>query len=190
MIEIKHKNAGNVLKVVDADSLSGADLYGADLYGADLRGADLSGAYLYGADLSGADLSGANLYQADLYKADLTGANLHGANLYQANLSEADLSGADLRGATLPDNTKFEKYLAESVPALLTAGGKTLTEVLSTGCWKCHSWENCPMHAAFGISSVQGAPEPLRERVELFVTLFDARALPEPSISRNIEAHE
>ena len=73
MIEIKRKD-GAVIKTIDADSLSGANLSwadlreanlsGADLCGADLREADLSGAYLCGADLRGADLSQCEQYVA------------------------------------------------------------------------------------------------------------------------------
>ena len=36
MIEIKHRLTKNVLKVVDSNTLRGADLRGANLYGADL----------------------------------------------------------------------------------------------------------------------------------------------------------
>ena len=69
MIEIKHKETGEVLHTVGSDTLRGADLRGVDL--------------------RGADLLRANLYEADLYEADLHGANLHGANLLRANLRGA-----------------------------------------------------------------------------------------------------
>ena len=92
MIEIKSRT-GDVLHVVEAGSLVGADL----------RGAKLRGADLIGADLRGANLRGANLYGADLRGANLRGADLRGANLYRADLHGADLSGADLRGANLGD---------------------------------------------------------------------------------------
>jgi uncharacterized protein YjbI with pentapeptide repeats len=84
MIKIKHKITGEVLKVVEADNLSYADLRDADLSYADLRGADLRGADLSYANLRGADLSFANLRDADLS---------------HANLSHADLTYADLRDA-------------------------------------------------------------------------------------------
>ena len=110
-IEIKSRFTGEVLRVVDAADLRGANLYGADLrranlYGADLYDADLRGADLYGADLRranlrDADLRGANLYGADLYDADLRGADLYDADLRDADLRGADLYGADLRGADL-----------------------------------------------------------------------------------------
>ncbi|MCP4597023.1 pentapeptide repeat-containing protein [Neptuniibacter sp.] len=86
MIEIKDFS-GNVLKVVDADTL-----YGANLYGASLNRANLDGASLYGASLN----------RASLNRASLDGANLYGANLYGANLNGASLNGANLYGARLP----------------------------------------------------------------------------------------
>ena len=110
MTEIKNKH-GAVLRTVDADTLSWADLRWADLSGANLSGADLSGANLRGAILSGANLSGANLTGAilnwanltggNLRGADLSGANLNGEDLSWANLCEAILSGANLREANL-----------------------------------------------------------------------------------------
>jgi uncharacterized protein YjbI with pentapeptide repeats len=99
MIEIRHRFSGDVIQVIDADSLQGAYLGAIDLRRADLSGADLSGAYLGGADLRWADLSGANLSRADLSEADLSEANLRGADLRGANLSGADLRGVDLRRA-------------------------------------------------------------------------------------------
>ncbi len=77
MIDIKHRHTDEILRSVDADTLSGANLRGADLRGANLRGADLRGANLRGANLRGADLGG-----ADLRGANLRGANLGGAKGY------------------------------------------------------------------------------------------------------------
>ena len=55
-IEIKHRDTGAVLRTVDADTLSKADLREADLRGADLTMANLTRADLYGADLRGATI--------------------------------------------------------------------------------------------------------------------------------------
>jgi hypothetical protein len=146
----------------------------------------LRGAYLSGADLRGADLSDANLSGADLRGADLSGANLRGAYLGDADLSGANLSGAYLRDAknvgdfTMSDGLRFSEYLRDVVPALLTAGGKTLEEVVGSGAWKCHSWENCPMAAAFGIDSADKGPPLLRGRIKEFVQFFDAGMIPNP----------
>ena len=63
MFEIKHKDTGDVLVAIDADSLAGADLSEMDLRGADMSGLDMKGANFLHSDLSGADLSKANLEQ-------------------------------------------------------------------------------------------------------------------------------
>ena len=177
----------------------------ANLRGANLRGADLSGANLSGADLSGANLSGANLIGANLSYANLSGANLSGANLSYASLSYASLSGANLRGANLrganlrgvnlrgvkglsdesvvaPGNVTLGEFKRDIVPALLTAGGKTMADVLSTNCWECHSWYNCPMHAAFGVQSTSDVPPLWRAHAILFVSLFDGGHIPQPEV--------
>jgi hypothetical protein len=167
---------------LDADlsraDLSRADLSGANLLGADLLGADLSGADFSGANLSRADLSRAYLLDADLSGADLSGADLSGANLSGANLSGANLSGANLSGAYLSDGMKWEKYLSELVPALCTAGGKTLEEVAAA--WDCHSWQNCPMAVAFDVHYLEDVPVLYRREAEFFVMLFDAKIIPNP----------
>lgn len=99
MIEIKHKDTGEVLLRVDADTLQGANLRGANLEGADLRNANLGRAHLLDADLSFADLTGAHLIQANMQRARLLGASLIGAEVGDAELQDADLLGADLTGA-------------------------------------------------------------------------------------------
>jgi pentapeptide repeat protein len=79
MIVIRHKETGEPLLEVAADTLAGADLEGAMLLCADLKGADLRGAHLRVVDLCQADLRGATLDEADLRDADATLANLVGA---------------------------------------------------------------------------------------------------------------
>ncbi len=110
-VEIKHKFTGEVLRLVEAKTLVGANLAGAALDMADLARADLRGANLQGAELSAADLSGSILKRADLSSANLAGANLEGstliaavltgANLAAANLAGCDLTGCDLAGTRL-----------------------------------------------------------------------------------------
>jgi uncharacterized protein YjbI with pentapeptide repeats len=168
-----------------------ADLAGADLreHAVALRGADLSGAYLsranlrganlYGANLSDADLGYANLRGADLRYADLRGANLGDADLRYADLRYADLRGANLSEAIMPGSYTFEVYKSEVVPALLTAGGKTLEEVVGAS-WACHSWTNCPMAVAFDVNGIDEIPPLHRENARLFVQLFDAGLIPNP----------
>ena len=158
--------------------LSGAGLKWANLRQADLTGADLSGANLTGADLRGADLTGAYMLYTNLYGANLTRANLTGANLTGADLRATNLSDANLTGATLPNGETFEYFVEHTVPRLLTAGGKPLEEVASSGNWDCHSWDNCPIAVAFGASSTSGVPEEYREAAGLFIALFDAGLIP------------
>jgi uncharacterized protein YjbI with pentapeptide repeats len=188
--------------------LSGADLSGANLSGADLSGANLARAYLAGADLARADLAGADLAGADLSganlaraylsgaylaRADLAGADLAGANLSGANLSGADLSGAYLSGAkdipdfTMPDGLKFSQYKREVVPALLTAGGKTLDDIKQSGAWDCHDWTNCPMAHAFNVRTIEEIPPLYRARAKEFIQFFDSRLLPAPWVDESAE---
>lgn len=164
--------------------LRGADLQGADLRGAYLRGANLQNAYLYGADLLGANLSRANLEGAVLQEANLYGAyfgnaDLQRANLRGANLRDTYLRGADLRGAILPTGETWEVYLAETVPALLTAGGKELAEVARA--WDCHSWVIFPIAVAFGVRGTSEVPAEHRAAARQFDLFFDARLIPRPA---------
>jgi len=107
------------------------------------------------------------------------GANLRGANLGGANLRDA----TNVEHIRLETGETLEEYRRDVVPALLTAGGKTLAEVLDSGCWDCHEWSTCPMAVAFGIDKPESAPPLLRPRVEQFVRLFDARLLPKPTLA-------
>ena len=69
------------------------------------------------------------------------------------------------------------------VPQLLTAGGKSVAEVVASGAWDCHDWTNCPMHVALDINSEEKAPPMLRPWVVRFVQLFDAKLIPFPVVS-------
>ena len=75
MIEIRHKQSGDVLRTVQADSLVGQFF---------------EGAKLAGANLSKRDLSNTDLQRADLRDADLTGANLAGAMMAGAVIRRRD----------------------------------------------------------------------------------------------------
>ena len=116
-------------------------------------------------------------------RANLRGADLRGSNLRGSNLSGSDLSGSDLGGADLDTGETWEKYLGEVVPALLTAGGKTIKAIVAAGAWKCHSWENCPMAEAFSVRSLDDCPILLRTRVEQFVRFFDMGLIPQPEVA-------
>ncbi len=127
------------------------------------------------ANLSSADLSSANLRLANLSSADLSSADLRSANLSSANLSSADLSSA--KNFRLPTGELWSEYLTQTVPALLTAGGKSLAEVATVEHWECHGWDNCPMAAAFSVKSLDEIPILHRPRASQFVQLFDAGQL-------------
>ena len=155
-----------------------ADLRSANLRSANLRSADLRFANLRSADLRSAYLRSAYLRSADLRSADLRFAYLRSANLRSANLQSADLRSANITGEI------WQEYINEIIPTLLQAGGKTLQQVLSTNCWSCHSWENCPMAEAFNVKSLKDVPKLLKTRVEQFVLLFDLQGniIPEPKL--------
>ena len=161
--------------------VAGINLTGANLTNASLVNADLSGSDLSYADLSGSDLSGAKLTNANLSHAKLTNANLSDAKLIKTNLADAILDSMILTGSTiLPTGDTWKSYIEEVVPILLTSGGKTLVDVLDTGCWDCHRWLNCPMHAAFDANEINDIPILFRPRAEQFIQFFDARLIPQP----------
>ena len=187
--------------------MQGANLRGADLRGANLRRAHLEGANLEGANLRGADLRaanapwarlvGADLRDADLQTASLQRANLQGAYLQGVNLRGADLEGADLQGTdlegvslaranpveiTLPTGETVQEFIDEVVPVLLTAGGKTLEEIVATGAWEHHDWSNNPVAVAFDCDwpTGTGVPMLLRPRADQFFQLFNAGLIPCP----------
>ena len=110
-------------------------------------------------------------------RANLTGADLTGANLRVANLREANLTGA-----TMPLGEKWEEYLKAVVPALLMAGGHSLENVATPERWECHSWDNCPMAAAFDVNREEETPLFLRCRVREFVQLHDAGLIQRPQV--------
>ena len=172
---------GHVLYEDQADNIK-ATMEVAAKARAYLAGANLAGAYLAGANLAGAYLAGANLAGANL-----AGANLAGANLAGANLAGANLAGAYLAGAYLAENTRIDTgetwmvYLGDVVPSLLTAGGKTVEEVVASGAWDCHSWTNCPMAFAFGVHTEDEIPKLLQPRARQFIRFFDAKLIPCPS---------
>jgi hypothetical protein len=178
--KIVHWYTGAVLWEGDAETVKDA-IHAALATGANLRGANLTDANLTDANLRDANLTGANLTGANLTDANLRGANLTGANLTGANLTYAYLTGANLADAKnlrLPTGETWDEYLTETLPALLTAGGKSLESF--TEHWQCHTWDNCPMAHAFGGNSLNDVPILLRPRAEQFIQLFDAGQIPWP----------
>ena len=99
--------------------------------------------------------------------ADLRGANLRGANLW----------GADLQNAILPDGRKFEDYLLDPLAGICSEPD-AVSRALSA--WGSHTWQDCPMHAAFGWNNISDAPKDKQLLVSAFIALFDAKLLPKP----------
>ena len=175
MITIRNRFTNEVIlerETLVCANLQRANLYGANLQRADLYGADLRGAYLQRAYLEGADLYGADLYGAYLYGAYLEGADLRGADLQRANLEGANLEGADLRGATMPDGRLWEAYRADHLAGLCTTPE---IRAKAIDAWGAHSWQDCPMHAAFNVEA------PTSVAMAAWVALYDAKLLERPA---------
>lgn len=101
MIAIKHKETGEVLLDVDAESLAGHSFVGAKLSGADFASMHLQSADFHNADLRGADFSGANLEEANMQSAVISGANFDNADLSRADLTDVVAKGASFLNAKL-----------------------------------------------------------------------------------------
>jgi hypothetical protein len=118
-------------------------------------------------------------FETDSIRVALEMAVKARATLTRADLRGADLTGANLRDAVrLPTGETWLEYLTETLPALLTAGGKSLESFAQS--WECHDWDNCPMAHAFDGHSINDVPILLRPRAEQFVQFFDARLISWP----------
>jgi len=116
--------------------------------------------------------------------------SLYGAYLYGAYLKGANLEGAYLNGdTTIETGETWNQYLVEVLPALLTAGGRPISDVLMLQHWTCHSWENCPIAAAFQADGLSGVPMLLRPRAQQFIRLFDAKLIPLEVVGKGVTAH-
>lgn len=157
-------------------------------------------------DLGLASFRGASLVRATFINCDLHDTSFNNADLRAAYICECRMSPVfhktDLRGARIVSrldsrpmfsNCQFDgstditgetwaTYTQKVVPALLTAGGKTLEEVVGSGCWDCHSWDNCPLHVAFGAKELAELPLLLQARASQFLWLFDQGLIPQPAI--------
>ena len=133
-MQIKNKK-GEVLSIVEAETLQAADLrysnlYEAQLAQANLSEADLCWANLCWADLRGADLRGANLEFVNFRYADLTGADLTGASL-----RFADLSRATIEGVKLPDGVIHLKEMSTQVVIIYDR------ILVGVDCYHIEDWE-------------------------------------------------
>ena len=136
--------------------------------------------------------TGSVIFEAEIEADENTYFGIRvGLAVKKAIEARADLTDAVLTRAVLTDvknvgdfrmtdGMKFNDYKRDVVPALLTAGGKTMAEIQASNCWECHDWGNCPMHVAFGITSPDQGPPLLRARIKEFVQFFDARLIPAP----------
>lgn len=128
-MQIKNKK-GEVLSIVEAETLQAADLrysnlYEAQLAQANLSEADLCWANLCWADLRGADLRGANLEFVNFRYADLTGASLR----------FADLSRATIEGVKLPDGVIHLKEMSTQVVIIYDR------ILVGVDCYHIEDWE-------------------------------------------------
>jgi hypothetical protein len=71
------------------------------------------------------------------------------------------------------------------VPALLTAGGRSIADIVAAGAWQCNTWENCPMAEAFGVHTISSIPALLRPRAMQFIQFFDAELIPCPTEAKS-----
>jgi hypothetical protein len=154
---------------------SRASLDRARLDGASLVRARLDRARLDGASLVGARLVGARLVGASLVRARLDGARLVGASLVRARLD-----GARLDGARLPDGRTWDAYRADPLAGLCDTPEVRARAIAA---WGAHTWQDCPMHAAYGWIGINDVPEDKQIAVAAFVALFDAGLLPRPEPS-------
>jgi hypothetical protein len=200
---------GANLRGADLGGLGGANLGGANLGGANLRGAT-SEARTSEARTSEARTSEARRRseartsqartsqaprtepRARTSEARTSEARTSEARTSEARTSETRTSGANLRGAdlgddtVLPDGVVWNAYVADLVPALLTAGGKRLEDVATEAVWGCHRWGSdgealgCPIATAFNVHALSAVPVLYRAQANQFIQFFDAGLVPRP----------
>lgn len=73
--------------------------------------------------------------------------------------------------------TGLVAWFAPKIVPLLEGGGKSINEIVASGCWKCHDWTNCPLHCAYGANSIDDLPAERRADGAIFISLFDAKML-------------
>ncbi len=128
MIEIKHKDTGEVLLRLMGKSLAGRNLCRATLVGANLDNMDMSDV-----DFSRADLRLCSMIDTNLTATSLESANLKGANLHGANLTFSDLGGANLENASLIASHLDGSNLTGAILKGAHLGGALLKDVYTNG---------------------------------------------------------
>lgn len=175
-------------------TLGKANLHRVDFTGANLANADLSHARLHHANFEGANLSEVKLIGAELHHVNFSRAKLVGADLSGANFIFSDIFQSNFAGAIFSDDTVIEtadtwrEYLDSVVPALLTAGGKTVEQIVKAGAWDPSSWPpgptwvHTPVGVAFGVPDHDELPKLLWPRVVQFDWYFVNDLIPKPRI--------
>lgn len=104
---------------------------------------------------------------------------------YQSEAETVDISyREDITAVDLPNAKTVDARGCTALTALPDLpNAEYVEEVLATDCWDCHSWSNCPMHAAFGANDIAEAPKEWQSRAALFVNMFDAGMLEKPQIA-------
>lgn len=177
MIEIKNSK-GEVLLTVEEFGFHTFE--GCHLTDAQLSGLNFQSLQFAGTNFEGANLRGADFRNADMQEADFRNAHLEGANLLGADIRYAHFKGVKFGSNTImPWGETWKEYCEEVVPALLTSTGKTLKEVLDTGCWE-RSWPDGPMFTVFGIQDINEGPFLLRPRIKEFYGFFNDGVIPKP----------
>jgi uncharacterized protein YjbI with pentapeptide repeats len=133
VIEIKNKS-GDVLKTVEAESLSYSNLRYSNLSYSNLSYSNLRGSNLSYSDLSYSDLRYNNLSYSNLSYSNLRGSNLSYSDLRYSNLSGSDLSysnlsGSNLRGSNLSGSNLRYSNLREIRSDLFVVLDATKNEV-------------------------------------------------------------
>lgn len=175
---------------LDSARFNGALLRDTTFTRAHLLDTQFSLAHLENAQFDGAVIQYASFTRATLTDASFQGASVRDTSFRLANLTGANFSGVDfstltmddalMTGVQLPDGTRWDEYLTDVVPALLQVTGLKLEQVATEETWTCHNWENCPMRVVFGAKNTSEVPALYRAQAALFVTLFDARLIPQP----------
>ena len=109
------------------------------------------------------------------------------ANLRSANLSGADLRSANLSGAVMVDGRVFDEYAADHLAGICYTPE---VKAKAVAAWGKHSWQDCPMHCALGVSSSEDAAKVGADPklVAAWVALYDGQHLAPPHVGGASEA--
>lgn len=148
--------------------LQEASFYQADLRNAHLEATILTSAKCCEADLRGARVNSSLLHGVDFTKAqlegtDFTGSVLQGVDFYQARFSDETV---------LPNGVSFGQFVRESLPRILTAGGKELAEVVDERYWDQNYLERV-LVTAFGRKDSSTSLVPIERRMFSETILYD-----------------